>query len=121
MAKEFYDWAVIEDNGGGLHLYVFELHTGCNAPDAFTFVAAFCWREAVPGSLKEDIQALVLGTNIGEWENGEADPEASWRDWKHADEGTGWRVVFDECGVRDTEHWGAAARKELGFLLEGAQ
>jgi len=107
-------WQVIEDNGGGLHLGVFE------GKDVIYYNTGYEHNE---GGLKKDVTAL---------ENGD-DPRDGWeiptwivvegRDFQSLyDELTshehGWRVVADQDGVYH-DRMGAAAKRVFGEEYEG--
>lgn len=96
-------YKVIEDNGGGLHLVVFEgqkvvyLHSGY---------------EYNVGQLKEDIKELVSGASVDEWEGNEDDPQASYDNIISFE--YGWEIVADQDGVYPDKMGGAATLELLG-------
>lgn len=114
MAKKtMYPYAVIEDGGGGLSLYVFD------PADRKRVLWAHSGYEYCEGQLAQDLEALAHGTDIGEWDGGEADPQASWEYWtpKNRTNG-GWSIVADEDGWAAEERMGAAARAEYRAAQE---
>lgn len=101
-------YKVIEDNGGGLHLVLFEddkvvyLHSGY---------------EYDPGQLTEDIQALKDGQHPinNYWDGNDDDPQASY-DYIIKFE-YGWAIVADQDGVYP-DKMGGAARLEFIEAIE---
>lgn len=108
---------VIEDNGGGLTLVVFDaegkvdyIHSGY---------------EYVQGQLKNDLEALRNGDNPvedwdgncggSEWEYG-TNPQALYDDITSCE--YGWKIVADNEGVYH-EKMGCAAHEEFNILMEG--
>lgn len=103
------NWKVIENNGGGLTLVVFEseeygnisyLHTGY---------------EYNPGQLTEDISALKAGSNPAEWDgneltNSDSTDFESYFPWNQ--KGIGWEVIADNDGIY-TEKMGIAGQYEF--------
>lgn len=96
-------YQVIEDNGGGLTLVVFNesgnveyIHSGY---------------EYNKGQLQEDLQALNRGSNPAiDWDGNEDDPQKAYESltsYKH-----GWEVVADNDGIYP-EKMGAAASLEF--------
>lgn len=117
MMKKF---EVIEDNGGGLALVVYDengkieyIHTGY---------------EYNPGQLSEDLKVLENGGNPAkEWDGNELhsmpemeEPEEleSWFPWEQKN--VGWEVVADNDGIYP-EKMGSAARLEFGIEREYEQ
>jgi hypothetical protein len=97
-------YQVLEDNGGGLHLAVFDendeviyMHTGY---------------EFSRGTLSECLEQLMLGEDTANWEGNEDDPAAMYEDLTSNE--YGWEVVTDENGVYPAK-MGFAARKEFGI------
>lgn len=97
-------YQAIEDNGGGLHLAVFDEN------DAIIYVHTgfeFC-----PGDLAECIEQLKLGEDPANWEGNEDDPAGMYEDMTRGE--YGWEIVADENGVYPAQ-MGFAARKEFGI------
>ena len=102
------NYEVIEDNGGGLHLYVFE-EDMC--------VWAHIGYEFCPGGLSIDIERLEYGDDPRrEWEGGMSDPHDVYRQTTSCD--YGWSVVVEggsgQERVRYPERMGRAAQIEFG-------
>ena len=105
------NFAVIEDNGGGLALIVYGengkieyIHTGY---------------EYHPGQLSDDLEALKNGDDPArDWDGndlhttGMENPEEleSWFPWEQ--KGVGWEIVADNDGIYP-EEMGTAARIEF--------
>lgn len=110
-------YKVIEDNGGGLHLYVF---SGSKC------VWAYTGYEYNPGNLVQDLSALEDGADPrDDWEGGVDDPQATYENTTSYE--YGWEVVA-ECGKgRRKLHkakMGRAAQVEFGVSdeeIEAAQ
>lgn len=105
-----YRWSVIEDNGGGLHLYVLadrpQGGAGC--------VYAHSGFEHTPGALRECLRALADGDTAQDWDGGAEDPQAEWGYWTEENRRNGgWKVVADDDGIYKCE-MGRAALLELG-------
>lgn len=66
-----YDYSVIEDNGGGLHLFVFK--AGKDKP-----VAAFSGFEYTKGSLIESLDGLDKGEDMRGWEGKAPNAQEFW-------------------------------------------
>lgn len=111
---------VIEDNGGGLALVVYDenekieyIHTGY---------------EYNPGQLAEDLKVLKNGGNPAkEWDGNDLysvpemeEPEEleSWFPWEQKN--VGWSIVADNDGIYP-EKMGSAARLEFGIEREYEQ
>lgn len=62
-------YTVIEDNGGGLSLYVFRGQQCIYAHDGYEFT---------PGQLSQDIAALDKGSDTSDWDGNTNDPQALW-------------------------------------------
>ena len=113
-------FAVIEDNGGGLALVVYDangkieyIHTGY---------------EYNPGQISEDLKVLKNGGNPAkEWDGNDLysvpemeEPEEleSWFPWEQKN--IGWNIVADNDGIYP-EKMGSAARLEFGIEREYEQ
>ena len=102
---------VIEDNGGGLSLFIFDskgrveyAHTGY---------------EHVQGQLSADLADLAEGGNpVVEWEGCEEDPQGVY-DSITSYRGGGWEVVADNNGIYPNL-MGSAAALEFGIDPEAA-
>lgn len=104
-------YKVIEDNGGGLHLYVFSgrkcvwAHTGY---------------EYSPGNLTADLESLEAGDDPRrDWDGGEDDPQAAYDNINGYE--YGWEVVAEGGKGRRKLHkarMGAAAQIEFGVSDE---
>jgi hypothetical protein len=117
MAREerirtMYDYTVIEDNGGGLHLFLFR--PGCDNPcDGFTGF------EYNPGSLVESLDALDNGDDATTWEGHMDDPQAQW-DYIHSFE-FGYQVICSaEDGKRTTKPDKMGRAGQIEFEVEAA-
>lgn len=78
-------YKVIEDNGGGLHLYVFSRGRCIWAHDAY---------EHSPGNLIADLDALETGDDPRrDWEGGVDDPQAIYDNTTSY--GVGWQIVAE--------------------------
>lgn len=103
-------YQVIEDNGGGLHLYVWS---------GDELVYGHCGFEHIKGSLAECIQALRNGDDAAAWDGCEVNPRADYDSLtEESRRNGGWRIVYTEAGPVDRERWGAAATDELSSLIE---
>ena len=96
-------WQVIEDNGGGLHLAVFE-------GDQVIFYGN--GYEYNPGCIRENTKALYDGGHPlhDRWESDADDPQAAYERLTSHD--SGWQIVADQ----DRLYWdrmGVAAEKEF--------
>lgn len=92
-------FAAIEDNGGGLHLAIF---------DGAQCVAFFSNFEFNDGSLVESINALDDG--FGGWDGSAEDPQADYDSITNHQ--YGWDVIADNDGIY-TDVMGAAATREF--------
>ena len=107
MTAEKLKWAVVEDNGGGLHLYVLDSDDRC--------VWAYQNIEGVRGAgdgplLLELIAQLAHGADPvrDRWENGAADPQAAWGVLDTSYREMDWEVIADDTGPCGSEYMGAA-------------
>jgi len=107
-----YNYKVVEDNGGGMTLFVFwgrkpiYCHTGY---------------EFIRHQLSNDLDALDAGTNLAEWEGGEDDPQGAWNSLFRADWYCGNRIVVEGGGGKRKLHkglMGRAAMLEFGVTDE---
>lgn len=98
---------VIEDNGGGLHLYVWDAA-------GKRVIYAHSGYEYNRGDLSDCIEALRAGEDPIDagWEGAEDDPQAAYDAWTYPPNG-GWQIVADQHGTYP-KVMGAAARLEFG-------
>lgn len=100
-------YEVIEDNGGGLILSVFDkngnveyLHSGYEFSNS--------------GSIMRDIMMLKNDANpIRDWDGNEENPQAVYDSIISSE--CGWEIVADNDGIYP-DKMGCAARKEFGLL-----
>lgn len=108
MRKNWLSYQVLEDNGGGLHLAVF------NGDECIWFASSY---EFIPDNLQADIKALQNGANPlqDDWET--YLPE-DYTPQKLYDEFTshkhGWRIIADESNIYPNR-MGVAGRKAFGL------
>jgi hypothetical protein len=97
-------YQAIEDNGGGLHLAVFDGGGNCTH-----FMSNF---ELHDGSLRECVQALSDGESPNGWDGLSVDPQGEY----NAMTATlhGWTVVADDNFIY-RDRMGSAARREFGI------
>jgi len=107
MAKTL-SYQVLEDNGGGLHLAVF------NGDECIYYASGY---EYIPGNLREDITALQNGADPLQdgWESDLPDgytPQQMYDNLTSYE--YGWEIIADEF---DTYPWrmGAAGRMAFGL------
>ena len=108
-----HEYQVVEDNAGGLTLYVF---AGLNEDgiDGGTVVYAHSGYEYVDGQLMQDLDALDAGAAIADFEGCEDDPK---RLYAELDDFGGWNIVCDGHGGKRhlASHWmGSAAHRAFG-------
>jgi hypothetical protein len=106
MTDHKYIYKVVEDNGGGLHLYVF---WGSKVIYAATDY------EYAPGRLTQDLRALDEGTDISRWDSNVDDPQAAYDSITSHE--YGWKVVASGGGGQRHLHksvMGGAAQIEFG-------
>lgn len=102
-------YEVIENNGGGLTLVVFNnngivdyLHSG--------------YEYGASGRLMDDIQALKNGDNPAtDWDGNEDNPQAVYDNIVSFE--CGWEIVADNDGIYP-DKMGCAARLEFGIEME---
>ena len=98
-------YTVIEDNGGGLHLYVFD------APRERCLWAAESMGEE---DVRVTVAALRRGESPGGCDTTVEDYGASWAQWTEEQRRNGgWHAIADEDGV-DYAHLGAAGKRIFG-------
>lgn len=101
--KEFYKIYVYEDNAGGLHLVLLD-------EDA-NFVYYYTGYEGMPGSLSQDLDALMHGDDPRMWESNCKDKlDMMYLEWET-------NLIADGdtiCGIMyDYDNMGNAGRKEF--------
>lgn len=106
-------YKAIEDNAGGLHLFVFD--------DDRCIYATRGFERDSPGSLTDCLNSLEEGADPAQWDGGDEDPASSWAEheaqeerWPH-----GYKTVADQDG-RYSDRMGVAAKREFGFTTLGA-
>lgn len=107
--KKIVKYEVIEDNGGGLYLVVFDSNDKC--------VYLHDGYEYVPGQLTADVKAIVNGADptIDGWDGNAEDPQyayAAITSYQY-----GWAIVADNTFIY-TNRMGGAAQLEFGALVE---
>lgn len=104
------NYQVIEDNAGGLSLFVFD--KGGKVEYAHTGY------QFVPGQLRDDLDVLNSGLeDLQDWESCEENPQAIYDDITSFEHG--WEIVADNDGLYP-DLMGLAAQKEFqeDLLLE---
>ena len=96
------NWQVIEDDGGTLHLAVFD------GDKAIYFSSG----QEIHGALLDDLAALRGGDDTSSWERQTDDPQAAYDELTAY--GSGWTVIADQDGVY-VDRMGAAGLKALGI------
>lgn len=107
-----YDYSVIEDNGGGLHLFLFR-------PGTEEIVMGFTGFEYAPGSLTTSLDSLETGDTARSWDGKMDDAQAQW-DYIH-DNDSGYQVIcYGENGERilKPDRMGRAGQIEFGVTAE---
>jgi hypothetical protein len=100
-----YIYSVVEDNGGGLTLYVFAADDHKRTIPVY----AHSGYEHNPAALRTDTAALAdADADISDWEGCDPDPQASWDELD--DYEYGYRIIADETGPIAEERMGAAGR-----------
>jgi len=101
-----FKYRVIEDNGGGLHLFVFS---------GRKIVFASSGYEYRPGALVGDLDALDTGDDTATWDSNSDNPQGDWDSIiSHA---YGWEIVASNVSGKRKLHksrMGAAACIEFG-------
>lgn len=103
-------YTVIEDNGGGLHLYVWQDDQVVYGHSGY---------EHNPGQLTNDLRELDFGSDVETWDGNEDDPQAEWDYWTpEMQRNGGYQIVArGKNGERSiyADRMGAAARKEFNI------
>jgi hypothetical protein len=97
---------VIEDNGGGLHLFVFR---------GKKIVFAHSGYEYIPGNLTQDLSVLDDGGDTSDWEGCSDDPQGDWDNLTGSE--FGWSIVASGNNGKRKLHkakMGRAAQIEFG-------
>ena len=107
--KNQVNYEVIEDNGGGLYLAVFDNKGAC--------VYLHDGYEYVPGQLTADVKAIVNGANpsVDDWDGNAEDPQYAYdaiTSYQY-----GWAIVADNTSIYP-DHMGGAAQAEFGVQVE---
>lgn len=107
--KNQVNYEVIEDNGGGLYLAVFDSNGSC--------VYLHDGYEYVPGQLTADIKAIVNGADpsIDGWDGNAEDPQCVYdaiTSYQY-----GWAIVADNTSIYP-DHMGGTAQAEFGVQVE---
>ena len=108
MTKKRLTYQVIEDNGGGLHLAVF------NGDECIWYASGY---EYIPDNLREDIAALQDGADPlqDSWESDLLDdytPQQLYNELTSYE--YGWQIIADDAGVYP-ERMGAAGQRAFGL------
>ncbi|MGC9189865.1 MAG: hypothetical protein ACP5GG_04025 [Conexivisphaera sp.] len=106
------EYQVIEDNAGGLALYVF----GEGGIDGGVVVFAHTSYEYHKGQLSADLDNLDAGGDVSLWDGNEEDPQALYDDLDKFE--SGWQKVAEGFGGKRylyPELMGLAARFEFGL------
>ena len=96
-------YQAIEDNGGGLHLAVFD-----EADECIYFHSGF---EQNLGDLVECVEQLKMGEDPANWEGNDETPMDTYNNLTSYE--YGWQIVADDEGIYP-DVMGAAARREFG-------
>jgi hypothetical protein len=109
MEKEL-KWKVIEDNGGGLHLFVHEYSK---------LVYSHSGYEYNPGQLTQDIKGLESGSDPTTWDGNENSQESYDGFYDESRRNGGWDVVVKGCTGLPTKYYyprmGRAAQIEFAY------
>jgi hypothetical protein len=110
-----YEYQVIEDNGGGLALYVF----GDGGIDGGKVIFAHTSYEYVKGQLITDLNNLDGGSDVTLWDGCDDEPQALYDDLDNFE--TGWQVVAQGSDGERTLYpnlMGTAAKLEFSIDRE---
>jgi len=101
-------WVVVEDNGGGLTLFVFEGETEQVQYSHYGY-------ESDPQQLQEYLRKLTEGADPRTWDGCDATPQADWDALSMDDRiNGGWKVIADQDGPIPLERMGAAGQRAFG-------
>jgi len=113
MEKKLYA-KVIEDNGGGLSIYVMDENEKCiYAHSGYEY-------NSEPGRLVDDLKSLADSDSVSDWEGSEEELVAGWKDLDI--DGIGREVVADLSNGKLSLYpavMGAAAMREFGVNFQG--
>jgi len=98
-------FSVVEDDGGGLMLFVF------SDASRLDVVYAHSGYEYAAGQLRQDIAALSAGGDTAGWDGCETDPQALFDSFTGTD--SGWSAIADEDGCVAADRMGAAGQAEF--------
>lgn len=98
---------IIEDNGGGLTLVVFD--------DNGSISYLRTGYEYILGRLTNDLIELANGSDPSTWYNCEENPEEIYNDFLFHE--YGWEIIADNDGLY-SDKMGAAGRLEFGIVKE---
>lgn len=116
MTTSMYDYTVIEDNGGGLHLYLF-------APGSDKPLATFDGFEYTPGNLIDTLDSLDSGDAIDHWE-GRVNLDETLARWEYLQDNQfgydviAYRKASDTERTIKPEKMGRAGQIEFGIEEE---
>lgn len=100
-------FVIIEDNGGGLTLVVFD--------DSEKVSYLHAEYEYVLGQLTNDLIELANGADPSTWEGCEESPEEIYNDFKSHE--YGWEIIADNFGLYPSK-MGAAGCLEFGIEID---
>jgi len=106
MTDHKYTYKVIEDNGGGLSLFVLR---------GSRVIWSHSGYEYSRGQLTTDLDALDAGTDVTRWDGGDDNPQGAYDSLTGYE--YGWQVVATGGGGKRKvypHHMGAAAQLEFG-------
>lgn len=102
-------YEVIEDNGGGLTLVVFDENGNVN-------YLHNKYEHGTPGKLVNDLKLLNNGADPkSEWDGNEENPQGTYDNIMSSDHG--WQIVADNDGIYPKK-MGCAACREFGICGE---
>lgn len=102
-------FVIIEDNGGGLTLVVFD----DNKPNKVSYLHT--GYEYILGQLTNDLIELANGSDPSTWEGCEENPEEIYNDFLFYE--YGWEIIADNDGLYP-QKMGAAGRLEFEIVKE---
>jgi hypothetical protein len=110
-----YEYQVIEDNGGGLTLYVF----GDGGIDGGKVIFAHSSYEYVKGQLIKDLDSIDAGGDVTLWDGCDDYPQALYDDLDNFE--FGWQKVVEGLDGKRTLYpnlMGTSAKLEFGIEME---
>lgn len=110
-----YDYSVIEDNGGGLHLFLFR-------PGTEEIAMGFTGFEGAPGSLVTSLDSLDSGDSARSWDGKMDDAQEQW-DFFQSHDYSHQVIVYGENGERTLkpDRMGRAGQIEFGVATAGGE